>query len=61
MVTSLSTGDTIQVGDSVTLTVLAIEGDFIRFGIESAEPGGHGPTVLIAESAESNPPWWDLN
>jgi sRNA-binding carbon storage regulator CsrA len=40
MVTSLSTGDKIHIGDSLTLTILAIEGDLIRFGVESSGPGG---------------------
>jgi hypothetical protein len=61
MVTSLSTGDKIHVGDSVTLTLLAIEGDLIRFGVESSEPGGHGLNVLIEGTAESGLNWWELN
>jgi hypothetical protein len=61
MVTTLSPGDKIHVGDSVTLTLLAIEGDRIRFGVESSEPGGHGPGVLIEEAAESDLTWWEWN
>jgi hypothetical protein len=61
MVTSLSTGDKIHVGDSVTLTLLAIEGDLVRFGVESSESGGHGPRVRIEGSAESDLNWWELN
>jgi hypothetical protein len=37
MVYDLSTGDVIQFGDSVTLTVLAVEVDLIHFGLESGE------------------------
>jgi hypothetical protein len=59
MITNLSTGDSIHIGDSITLTVLAIEGDVVRFGIEYAGP--HGPEVLIEGSAESGLHWWDLN
>jgi hypothetical protein len=61
MVTSLSTGDKIHVGDSVTLTLLAIEGDLIRFKIEASELGGHGPDVLIEGHATSDLNWWELN
>jgi hypothetical protein len=61
MVTNLSAGDKIHVGDSVTLNVLAIEDDLIRFGIEYAGPAGHGPEVLIEGSAEPGLRWWDLN
>jgi hypothetical protein len=61
MVTSLSAGDKIHVGDSVTLTFLAIEGDLIRLDVETSEPRGHGPSVLIEESAGSNLKWWELN
>ena len=61
MVTSLSTGDKTHVGDSVTLTLLAIEGDLIRFGVESSESDGHGPSALIEGSAESDLNWWELN
>jgi hypothetical protein len=61
MVTSLSPGDTIHVGDSVTLTLLAIEGNLIRLGVESSEPGVHGPGVLIKGNGESDLEWWELN
>jgi hypothetical protein len=61
MVTSLSTGDKVYIGDTVTLTLLAIEGDLIRFGVESSEAGGHGPGVLFEGSVESDLNWWELN
>jgi hypothetical protein len=61
MVTSLSAGDKIHVGDSVTLTFLAIEGDLIRLDVESSQPRCHGPRVLIEGSAESNIKWWEMN
>jgi hypothetical protein len=47
MVTTLSVGDKIHAGDSVTLTLLAVEGDLIRFGVESSESGGPVSSVLI--------------
>jgi len=61
MVTNLSTGDKIHVGDSVTLTLLAVEGDLIRFGVESSESGGPGPNVLLEGQNETAFNWWDLN
>jgi hypothetical protein len=61
MVTSLSPGDTIQVGDSVTLTLLAVEGDLIRLGVESSASGGPGPNVLLEGQHETAFNWWELN
>jgi hypothetical protein len=61
MVTSLSLGDKIQIGDSVTLTVLAIEGNLIRLGVEPSEQAGLDPSILIEGRAESNLHWWELN
>jgi hypothetical protein len=60
MVTSLSAGDRIHVGDSVTLTLLAVEGDLVRFAVESSEPGGPDPNVLIEGRNESDFNWWEL-
>ena len=37
MVLDLSPGDVVCIGDTVTLTVLAVEDDLIRFGVESLE------------------------
>jgi hypothetical protein len=61
MVTSLSPGDKIQIGDTVTLTVLAIEGKLIRFGVEPSEPCRLDPSILVEGRAESNLHWWELN
>jgi hypothetical protein len=61
MVTSLSTGDKIHVGESVTLTLLTIVGNVIYFGIESLESDGHGPNVLIEGAPEAHLHWWELN
>jgi hypothetical protein len=58
MVTSLATGDKIHVGDSITLTILAIEGDLVSFGVESSEPG-HDPHVEMIPESDSN--WWESN
>jgi hypothetical protein len=35
----LSTGEVIQIGDALTLIVLAVEDDLIHFGLESSEEG----------------------
>jgi hypothetical protein len=48
MVTTLSVGDEIHVGDSVTLTLLAVEGNLIHFGVESSESG------VLAQAASSD-------
>jgi hypothetical protein len=61
MVTSLSEGDKIHVGDSVTLTLLAIEDDQIRFGVQTSEAGGPGTSVRIEGRHESDLNWWELN
>jgi len=61
MVTSLFTGDKIHVGDSVTLSLLAVEGDLIRLKVESSNPGGHGLGVHIEGGTESELNWWELN
>ncbi len=61
MVTSLSPGDKIHVGDLITLTLLAVEGDLVRFGLEPSEPGDAGPEVLIEGRKESDLNWWELN
>ena len=42
MVYDLSPGDVILIGDAVTLTVVAVEGDLIRFGLETPEGGSPG-------------------
>ena len=61
MVTTLAEGDKIHVGDSVTLTLLGVDGDLIRFGIESSEAGGHSTGVLIEGRSETDLNWWELN
>jgi hypothetical protein len=61
MVISLSVGEKVHIGDSVTLAVLAIDGDLIRLGVESREPGGQGPGARIEGGAESDLNGWDLN
>ena len=43
MVYDLSPGDVIHIGDAVTLTIVAVEGNLIRFGLES--PDGECPAA----------------
>jgi len=61
MATSLSVGEKVHIGDSVTLTLLGIEGELVRFEVESSRFGDHGPNVLIEGSAESDLDSWQLN
>jgi len=61
MVTTVSKGDKIHVGDSITLTLLAIEGDLISLGIEASQPSSHGSSIRIEGNAESDLNWWELN
>jgi hypothetical protein len=52
---TLSIGDKIHIGNSVTLTVLAIEEDMVHFGVETSEPDGDSPSDLV-EKVEVNRP-----
>ena len=61
MITTLSTGDRIHVGDSVTLTVLAIEGNRLRLKVESSESEGPIPDILIEGRKEPDFNWWERN
>lgn len=61
MVTNLSKGDIIQVGESVTLTLLDVQGDLIRFGVESSEPSDPDLSVLIEGLKGGALNWWELN
>jgi hypothetical protein len=61
MVTNLSTGDKIHVGESVTLTLLTIVSNVVFFGIESHESDGHGANVLIEGAPEAALHWWELD
>jgi hypothetical protein len=60
MVYDLSPGDVIHIGDAVTLTVVAVEGNLIRFGLES--PEGKRPDAG-PDCQQDNPTqgWWELN
>ena len=60
MVYDLSPGDVIHIGDAVTLTVVAVEGNLIRFGLESPESEcpDAGPDCQQADPKQE---WWQLN
>ena len=60
MVYDLSPGDVVHVGGAVALTVLAVEGDLIRFGLvtpERARPDA-SPDCQRAVPKQG---WWALN
>jgi sRNA-binding carbon storage regulator CsrA len=52
MITSLAAGDTIRIGDSVLLTVLAIDNDLVKLGIESPE-SDENPSVVLEPNDEA--------
>jgi hypothetical protein len=63
MVTTLCAGDKIYFDDSVTLTLLAVEGDLIQVKVESSKPGS--PLSSVAAEGRNERAytynWWELN
>jgi hypothetical protein len=61
VVVDLTPGDVVRIGEDVTLTVLAVEDDRIRFGLGS--PEGCPGADRDGEGADLNPKrgWWGLN
>ena len=60
MVYDLSPGDVIRIGDTVKLTVVAVEGNLIRLGLES--PDGEYPDVSPdGQQPAPKQSWWELN
>ena len=60
MVYDLSPGDVMYIGDAVTLTVVAVEGNLIHFGLESLE----GECPDDGPDRQQDDPkhrWWELN
>ena len=59
MVYDLSPGDVLHIGDAVRLTVVAVEGNLIRLGLES--PDGECPDAGT-DGQQANPThgWWEL-
>ena len=60
MVYDLSPGDVIHIGDAVTLTVMAVERNLIRFGLESPD-GEHPDADTDCREADPKQGWWELN
>jgi hypothetical protein len=60
MVYDLSPGDVLHIGDVVTLSVVAVEGNLARFGLESLdeEYPDAGPHCQRADPKQG---WWELN
>ena len=53
MVFTLSPGEVIHIGDAVTLTVLAVVGDLIRFGLETPERASPGACGCCRKEARA--------
>jgi hypothetical protein len=60
MVFDLPPGDVIRIGEGVTLTVLAMEGDQIRFGLELPEIECPDPG-LDCKDVSPKEGWWGFN
>jgi hypothetical protein len=61
MVYDLSPGDVIHIGDAVTLTVVGVEDNLIRFKLESPEECP-GASIDCEDSAlKPKQSWWGLN
>jgi hypothetical protein len=61
MVFDLSPGDVVLIGDGVTLTVLAVEDDLIRFGLESPEACLGAVRDGEGTDPKLQPAEWELN
>jgi sRNA-binding carbon storage regulator CsrA len=61
MVTTLSLGDKIHVDESITLTVVGVEGDLVCVEVKSSKSGAHALRVRIEGSDESDINWWKWN
>ena len=63
MTFNLSPGEVIHIGDAVTLTVLAVEGDLIHFGLLKGASPGASDVGKDSEEADLKHRWnwWKLN
>jgi hypothetical protein len=65
MLITLTPGEAVHIGDAVTLTVLAVEGDLIRFALEAPEGGSPGAGNLALGGEQTDPRHkrncWELN
>ena len=59
VVYDLSPGDVVHIGDAVTLTVVAVDGNLIRFGLES--PEGESSVHPDCQQAAPKQGRWELN
>ena len=57
MVYDLSPGEVVHIGNAVALTVLAVEGDLIRFGLETPERASPDEGT-DCQQADSKQGWW---
>jgi hypothetical protein len=51
---TLSSGEAIHIGDAITLTVLAVDGDYIRLGLEAMEGVSSQATAGTASKPTSS-------
>ncbi len=65
MLFNLSPGQAIHIGAAVTLIVLAVDGDFVRFGLETPEGESPGADDTGTGCDEADPKQrrngWELN
>jgi hypothetical protein len=65
MIFNLSSGEVIHIGATITLTVLAVEGDLVHFGLETMEEEtlGADDTYKGYAEADLKPRWnrWELS
>ena len=60
MVYDLSPGDVLHIGDAVTLTVVAVEGNLVHLGLESPE-GACPDAGPDRQQDDPKQGWWELN
>jgi hypothetical protein len=60
VVYDLSPGDVVHIGDAVTLTVVAVEDNLIRFGLKAPD-GGCPDAGTDHQQADPKQGWWELN
>jgi hypothetical protein len=58
MLYDVAPGDVLHIGETVKLTVLAVEGDAIRFGLEALGPEPPKPTPNWRQPGPKHG-WWE--
>jgi hypothetical protein len=61
MVFDLSPGDVVRIGDGIRLTVLAIEDDLIRIGLDLPEGCPAADLACQGATSSRSEPEWELN